>query len=164
MKLCLKSLQEYVRLQTFNRSGFQQIQLDIQFLKAPLKETVEDEAAIDFLLDEVIYIKAFPSLFFEYMCLTIHSSTVLCVFCTNRWSLRLRRGVLMWLHWNHQSWTNSYKLSSLNLRNTTTTTTTTRPQFPLEINKPVTQNPSVCMCLMILDFFLVHLLWANTFP
>ncbi|KAF2325085.1 hypothetical protein GH714_022682 [Hevea brasiliensis] len=42
------------RLQTFNRSGFQQIQLDIQFLRAPLKETVEDEAAIDFLLDEVI--------------------------------------------------------------------------------------------------------------
>jgi hypothetical protein len=54
VKLCLKSLQEYVRLQTFNRSGFQQIQLDIQFLKAPLKEAVEDEAAIDFLLDEVI--------------------------------------------------------------------------------------------------------------
>uniref|UniRef100_UPI00329A3B64 hypothetical protein n=1 Tax=Salmonella enterica TaxID=28901 RepID=UPI00329A3B64 len=26
----------------------------IQFLKAPLKEAVEDEAAIDFLLDEVI--------------------------------------------------------------------------------------------------------------
>ncbi|CAN8308731.1 unnamed protein product [Cochlearia groenlandica] len=54
VKLCLKSLQEYVRLQTFNRSGFQQIQLDIQFLKSPLKEKVEDEAAIDFLLDEVI--------------------------------------------------------------------------------------------------------------
>ncbi|CAH2072039.1 unnamed protein product [Thlaspi arvense] len=54
VKLCLKSLQEYVRLETFNRSGFQQIQLDIQFLKAPLKEAVEDEAAIDFLLDEVI--------------------------------------------------------------------------------------------------------------
>ncbi|XP_021279912.1 vacuolar protein sorting-associated protein 51 homolog [Herrania umbratica] len=54
VKLCLKSLQEFVRLQTFNRSGFQQIQLDIQFLRTPLKETVEDEAAIDFLLDEVI--------------------------------------------------------------------------------------------------------------
>lgn len=54
VKLCLKSLQEFVRLQTFNRSGFQQIQLDIQFLRAPLRETVEDEAAIDFLLDEVI--------------------------------------------------------------------------------------------------------------
>ncbi|WJX85154.1 hypothetical protein P8452_67652 [Trifolium repens] len=53
-KLCLKSLQEFVRLQTFNRSGFQQIQLDIQFLRTPLKEIVEDEATIDFLLDEVI--------------------------------------------------------------------------------------------------------------
>ncbi|XP_022770837.1 vacuolar protein sorting-associated protein 51 homolog isoform X3 [Durio zibethinus] len=54
VKLCLKSLQEFVRLQTFNRSGFQQIQLDIQFLRTPLKEIVEDEAVIDFLLDEVI--------------------------------------------------------------------------------------------------------------
>ncbi|XP_027365635.1 vacuolar protein sorting-associated protein 51 homolog isoform X2 [Abrus precatorius] len=54
VKLCLKSLQEFVRLQTFNRSGFQQIQLDIQFLRTPLREIVEDEAAIDFLLDEVI--------------------------------------------------------------------------------------------------------------
>jgi hypothetical protein len=52
-KLCLKSFQEFVRLQTFNRSGFQQIQLDIQFLRTPLKEIVEDEATIDFLLDEV---------------------------------------------------------------------------------------------------------------
>ncbi|KAH7516973.1 hypothetical protein FEM48_Zijuj09G0012800 [Ziziphus jujuba var. spinosa] len=54
VKLCLKSLQEFVRLQTFNRSGFQQIQLDIQFLRTPVREAVEDEAAIDFLLDEVI--------------------------------------------------------------------------------------------------------------
>lgn len=54
VKLFLKSLQEFVRLQTFNRSGFQQIQLDIQFLRTPLKENVEDEAAVDFLLDEVI--------------------------------------------------------------------------------------------------------------
>ncbi|XP_065860334.1 vacuolar protein sorting-associated protein 51 homolog [Euphorbia lathyris] len=54
VKLGLKSLQEFARLQTFSRSGFQQIQLDIQFLRAPLKESVEDEAAIDFLLDEAI--------------------------------------------------------------------------------------------------------------
>ncbi|OAY48755.1 vacuolar protein sorting-associated protein 51 homolog isoform X1 [Manihot esculenta] len=53
VKLCLKSLLEFVRLKTFNRSGFQQIQLDIQFLRAPVRETVEDEAVIDFLLDEV---------------------------------------------------------------------------------------------------------------
>ncbi|CAL0311148.1 unnamed protein product [Lupinus luteus] len=54
VKLCLKSLQEFVRLQTFNRSGLQQLQLDIQFLRTPLREIVEDEAAMDFLLDEVI--------------------------------------------------------------------------------------------------------------
>lgn len=54
VKLCLKSLQEFVRLQTFNRSGFQQIQLDIQFLRNSIKDTIEDEAAVDFLLDEVI--------------------------------------------------------------------------------------------------------------
>ncbi|KAL9435548.1 hypothetical protein AB3S75_021759 [Citrus x aurantiifolia] len=54
VKLSLKSFQEFVRLQTYNRSGFQQIQLDVQYLRTPLKETVEDEAAIDFLLDEVI--------------------------------------------------------------------------------------------------------------
>lgn len=53
VKLCLKSLQEFVRLQTFNRSGFQQIQLDVQFLRTAVKETAEDEA-VDFLLDEVI--------------------------------------------------------------------------------------------------------------
>ncbi|KAF3622147.1 vacuolar protein sorting-associated protein 51 isoform X1 [Capsicum chacoense] len=54
VKLCLKSLQEFVRLQTFNRSGFQQIQLDIHFLKTTLKDIADDEAAVDFLLDEVI--------------------------------------------------------------------------------------------------------------
>ena len=53
IKLFLKSLQEFVRLQTFNRSGFQQIQLDIHFLKTTLKDTADDEAAVDFLLDEV---------------------------------------------------------------------------------------------------------------
>ncbi|KAH9653464.1 vacuolar protein sorting-associated protein 51-like [Citrus sinensis] len=54
VKFSLKSLQEFVRHQTFNRSGFQQIQLDIQYLRTPLKEAAEDEAAIDFLLDEVM--------------------------------------------------------------------------------------------------------------
>ncbi|TVU45151.1 hypothetical protein EJB05_04626 [Eragrostis curvula] len=53
LKLCLKSLQEFVRLQTFNRSGFQQIQLDMEFLKSSLKEFVDDEAAVSFLLKEV---------------------------------------------------------------------------------------------------------------
>ncbi|PIM98288.1 hypothetical protein CDL12_29236 [Handroanthus impetiginosus] len=54
VKLCLKSLQEFVGLQTFNRCGFQQIQLDVHFLKLTLKDIAEDEAAVDFLLDEVI--------------------------------------------------------------------------------------------------------------
>ncbi|CAO2816220.1 unnamed protein product [Amaranthus hypochondriacus] len=54
VKLCLKSLQEFARLQTFNRSGFQQIQLDIQFLRISIKDNVEDEAAVDFLLEEVV--------------------------------------------------------------------------------------------------------------
>ncbi|XP_031260097.1 vacuolar protein sorting-associated protein 51 homolog [Pistacia vera] len=54
VKLSLKSFQEFVRLQTFNRSGFQQIQLDIHYLRTPVRDAVEDEAAIDFLLDEVI--------------------------------------------------------------------------------------------------------------
>ncbi|KAJ0051669.1 hypothetical protein Pint_00870 [Pistacia integerrima] len=53
VKLSLKSFQEFVRLQTFNRSGFQQIQLDIHYLRTPVRDAVEDEAAIDFLLDEV---------------------------------------------------------------------------------------------------------------
>ncbi|KAL8191979.1 hypothetical protein R6Q57_028100 [Mikania cordata] len=54
LKLCLKSLQEFVRLHTFNRSGFQQIQLDMQYLRITLKDSAEDEAAVEFLLDEVI--------------------------------------------------------------------------------------------------------------
>ncbi|KAL8137228.1 hypothetical protein V2J09_003229 [Rumex salicifolius] len=54
MKLCLKSLQEFVRLQTFNRSGFQQIQLDVHYLRVAVKDTVDDEASVDFLLDEVV--------------------------------------------------------------------------------------------------------------
>ncbi|RYQ89274.1 hypothetical protein Ahy_B09g096005 isoform D [Arachis hypogaea] len=66
VKLSLKSLQEFVRLQTFNRSGFQQVQLDIQFLRIPLREIVEDEAAIDFLLDEVWNIDFFWILIFTY--------------------------------------------------------------------------------------------------
>ncbi|KAJ3672782.1 hypothetical protein LUZ60_006156 [Juncus effusus] len=54
VKLVLKSLQELVRLQTFNRTGYQQIQLDMEYLKAPLKNLVEDDhAVVDFLLKEV---------------------------------------------------------------------------------------------------------------
>ncbi|GAA0158641.1 hypothetical protein LIER_15608 [Lithospermum erythrorhizon] len=54
IKLILKSVQEFVRLHTYNRSGFQQIQLDIQFLRGTMTDAAEDEAAVDLLLDEVI--------------------------------------------------------------------------------------------------------------
>ncbi|GKA68049.1 vacuolar protein sorting-associated protein 51 homolog isoform X1 [Tanacetum coccineum] len=54
VKHCLKSMQEFVRLHTFNRSGFQQIQLDMQYLRITLKDSAEDEEAVEFLLDEVI--------------------------------------------------------------------------------------------------------------
>lgn len=53
IKMCLKSFQEYVRLETFSRSGFQQIQVDTQYLRDPLREVVDDEAIVHFLLDEV---------------------------------------------------------------------------------------------------------------
>ncbi|XP_078444959.1 vps51/Vps67 family (components of vesicular transport) protein [Wolffia australiana] len=53
VKLALKSIQELVQLQTFNRSGYQQIQLDMEFLKSSFKDMVHDEAVIDFLLKEV---------------------------------------------------------------------------------------------------------------
>ncbi|KAL9271939.1 Vacuolar protein sorting-associated protein 51-like protein [Drosera capensis] len=62
LKHCLKSLLEFVRLQNFNRSGFQQIQLDIQYLRTTMKDTTDDEAAVDFLLDEVIVAAAERSL------------------------------------------------------------------------------------------------------
>ncbi|KAL9260264.1 Vacuolar protein sorting-associated protein 51-like protein [Drosera capensis] len=62
VKHCLKSLLEFVRLQTFNRSGFQQIQLDIQYLRTTMKDATDDEAAVDFLLDEVIVAAAERSL------------------------------------------------------------------------------------------------------
>ncbi|KAI3693807.1 hypothetical protein L1987_76759 [Smallanthus sonchifolius] len=54
VKLCLKSLQEFVRMHTFNWSGFQQIQLDMQYLRITLKDNADDEAAVEFLLDEVM--------------------------------------------------------------------------------------------------------------
>ncbi|GJV52221.1 vacuolar protein sorting-associated protein 51 [Tanacetum coccineum] len=58
VKHCLKSMQEFVRLHTFNRSGFQQIQLDMQYLRITLKDSAEDEEAVEFLLDEVIVASA----------------------------------------------------------------------------------------------------------
>lgn len=79
LKLCLKSLQEFVRLQTFNRSGFQQIQLDMEFLKTSLKEFVDDEAAISFLLKEVRYSYLLAIDFF-YRCFKTIFSSFICSF------------------------------------------------------------------------------------
>lgn len=53
VKIVLKSFEEFVRLETFSRSGFQQIQLDTQYLRAPLREYMDDETVVDTLLDEV---------------------------------------------------------------------------------------------------------------
>jgi hypothetical protein len=49
----LKTFQECVRLQTFNRSGYNQIQLDVQYLRGALRDKMLDEAVLDSLLDEV---------------------------------------------------------------------------------------------------------------
>ncbi|GJP40703.1 hypothetical protein CLOM_g358 [Closterium sp. NIES-68] len=53
VKLTLKSFQECVRLETFNRGGYQQIQLDALFLCESLRAYVDDETAVDTLMDEV---------------------------------------------------------------------------------------------------------------
>ncbi|CAI5490548.1 unnamed protein product [Closterium sp. Naga37s-1] len=53
VKLTLKSFQECVRLETFNRGGYQQIQLDALFLCESLRAYVDDESAVDTLMDEV---------------------------------------------------------------------------------------------------------------
>jgi len=53
-KLTLKTLVEEVRLATFGREGFQQIQLDAAFLRWVLPANVDDEGAVLALLDEAI--------------------------------------------------------------------------------------------------------------
>ena len=53
-KLTLKTLVEEVRLGTFGREGFQQIQLDCAFLRWVLPSNVDDEGAVLALLDEAI--------------------------------------------------------------------------------------------------------------
>lgn len=53
VKMLLKSFQECVRLQTFGRNGYQQIQLDALSLCEALRSLMEDEAVVDMLMDEV---------------------------------------------------------------------------------------------------------------
>ncbi len=54
IKIALKTLLECVRLQTFSRFGFQQMQLDAHYLQLGLWRFVSDENLVTFLLDEVM--------------------------------------------------------------------------------------------------------------
>ena len=53
-KLTLKTLVEEVRLSTFSRAGFQQLQVDCAMLRWVLPACVEDEGAVQALLDEAL--------------------------------------------------------------------------------------------------------------
>ena len=53
-KLTLKTLVEEVRLATFSRAGFQQVQLDCAMLRWVLPPVVDDDGAISSLLDEAL--------------------------------------------------------------------------------------------------------------
>ncbi len=54
VKIALKSLLECVRLRTFGRFGFQQVQVDARYLQLYLWRFVSDENLVSFLLDEVM--------------------------------------------------------------------------------------------------------------
>lgn len=51
--MTLKTFEECVRLQTFNRGGYQQIQLDCHYLREPLQNLVENGTVVEIMLDEV---------------------------------------------------------------------------------------------------------------
>lgn len=53
VKTTLKTFEECVRLQTFNRSGYQQIQVDCHYLREPLQNLVGNGAGGEIMLDEV---------------------------------------------------------------------------------------------------------------
>ena len=53
-KLTLKTLVEEVRLGTFGRSGFQQVQLDCAMLRWVLPASVDDDESVGALLDEAV--------------------------------------------------------------------------------------------------------------
>ena len=54
VKIALKTLLECVRLRTFSRFGFQQIQVDAHYLQLYLWKFVSDENLVNFMLDEVM--------------------------------------------------------------------------------------------------------------
>jgi hypothetical protein len=51
--MTLKTFEVCVRLQTFNRGGYQQIQQDCQYVREPLQELVEKGTVVEIMLDEV---------------------------------------------------------------------------------------------------------------
>merc|ERR1712223_599230 len=54
VKIALKTLLECVRLRTFSRYGFQQMQVDAHYLQLYLWRFVSDENLVTFLLDEIM--------------------------------------------------------------------------------------------------------------
>lgn len=54
LKIALKSLVECVRLQTLGNGGFQQLQLDVHYLRQPLELYAEDPKVVETLLDELL--------------------------------------------------------------------------------------------------------------
>jgi len=54
VKICLKTLVECIRLQTFSKNGFQQIQVDAYFVRITFKDYIDDEGLLEHLLDVII--------------------------------------------------------------------------------------------------------------
>ena len=53
-KILLKSFVEAIRLETLSAAGFKQLQVDIAFLRPKLRRFSDDDAAIDYLMDEAL--------------------------------------------------------------------------------------------------------------
>ena len=51
--MTLKTFEECVRLKTFNRGGYQQIQLDCHYLREPLGNLVDNGTVVEIMLDKV---------------------------------------------------------------------------------------------------------------
>jgi len=54
IRIFLQSFYECVRMKTFGKFGFQQIQVETHFMRKTLRRYVEDHNAFDLLLDEVL--------------------------------------------------------------------------------------------------------------
>lgn len=54
IKIMLRAMIESVRLETFNKNGLQQIQIDAKYLQHELTRFVSDENVIFALLDELV--------------------------------------------------------------------------------------------------------------